>query len=320
MGDKSKIEWCDATWNPVVGCSKVSEGCRNCYAFDLHGLRYKAKLEGKQLPEQYLKPFKEIQLFRDRLDQPYRWKRPRRIFVNSLSDLFHPDVPFDFIGQVFSVMGYNDHHTFMVLTKRPARMLEFFKWYQDISKDPETESTEPFILPNVWIGVTVENQQAADERIPLLLQTPASVRFLSCEPLLGEVNLGKWLMSPGWAPSYYDPDNIHGHPNAEPTNEYINWVIVGGESGSKARPMLEDWARGLRDQCQAAIVPYFFKQRGEWMDFQEATCPDRLPASVLRRSPVATYDGTEMIRVGKWAAGRMLDGRTWDEFPEGSQT
>ncbi|MBY9081021.1 phage Gp37/Gp68 family protein [Paenibacillus sp. HN-1] len=340
MGDKTKIEWTDATWNPIVGCSKVSEGCRNCYAFDLHGQRHTAKQAGKQLPEQYAKPFSEIQLFPDRLDQPLRWRRPRRIFVNSMSDLFHPDVPDEYIDEVFEVMAMCQNHTFQVLTKRPARMLEWFNTVR--SRRPiqgqgvctggspfcmgaycKTHDASvgycgsPWPLPNVWLGVTVENQQAADERIPLLLQTPAAVRFLSCEPLLGSVDLSKWLMTPGWVPSYYDPDNRNGQPNAEPTNDYINWCIVGGESGSKARPMHPDWARSLRDQCQAAGVPFLFKQWGEWKETHSLRCNE--PG--IKGKPWVTFDpDTSVCRIGKQAAGRELDGRTWDEYPEGGQS
>ncbi len=306
MGDKTKIQWADATWNPVVGCSKISEGCLNCYAFDLHTMRHKAKQEGKQLPEQYAKPFSEIQLFPNRLEQPLRWKRPRKIFVNSLSDLFHPDVPFDFIRAVWTTMALARHHTFQVLTKRPQRALEFFQWMRAQSWGVEET------LPNVWFGVTVENQQAADERIPLLLQIPAAVRWLSVEPMIGPVDLGQWLLTPGWTPSYYDPDNIHSYPDAEPTNEHIDWVVCSGESGSKARHMHPDWARSLQDQCQAAGVPFFFKQWGEWLMVH----PDR--QSYEFSSPpekCMEISGSRFYRVGRDKAGRLLDGKLWDQYP-----
>lgn len=210
------IEWTDTVWNPVTGCSKVSEGCRNCYAFALHDMRHKAFQDGKKLPQQYEKPFSEIQLFSDRLVQPLKWKKPQRVFVNSMADLFHKDVPFDFIDKVFATMALSPKHTFQILTKRPERMLEYFqsgsqekmieRWaeaaYDITSGHDEAEifvynrlngvlpKAKPgWPIQNVWLGTSVENQKAADERIPLLLQVPAAVRFLSYEPLLGPVNL-----------------------------------------------------------------------------------------------------------------------------------
>ncbi|MEO3947654.1 phage Gp37/Gp68 family protein [Gorillibacterium sp. CAU 1737] len=331
MGDKSKIEWTDATWNPVVGCTKVSEGCRNCYAFELHGNRHKGKINGAKLPEQYAKPFSEIQIFPDRLDQPLRWKRPRKIFVNSLSDLFHQDVPDDFIDEVFAVMALCPQHTFQVLTKRPQRMRDYLSkpsspyaidkladlsplmeqwgWMspEDAANIAPPGSVLPkwpeWPLPNVWLGVTVENQQAADERIPLLLQTPAAIRWLSCEPLLGSVD----LISAG-AINYEIVNTWQS--TMEPL---IDWVVVGGESGSKARPMHPDWVRSLRDQCQDAGVPFLFKQWGEW-------APSLSLAALPSKSTECVKAGKETLhRVGKRAAGRVIDGRTWDEYPNSEE-
>ncbi|SDD27954.1 protein gp37 [Paenibacillus sp. UNCCL117] len=341
MSDKTKIEWSDSTWNPVTGCTKVSEGCRNCYA-----KTFAERFEGT--PGHYFESGFKVTLRPERLGQPLRWKRPRKIFVNSMSDLFHPDVPDEYIDRVFAVMALCPQHTFQVLTKRPERMREYLsdrkevvnetiafnmmdvptrhigkRWggwtpaqtgeygrveipgyFDDVSID--------WPLPNVWLGVSVENQQAADERIPLLLQTPAAVRFLSCEPLLGPVNLGKWLLTQGWSPSYYDPDNIHGYPESEPTNEHINWVIVGGESGRNARPMHPNWARSLRNQCNAAGVPFFFKQWGEWKKVHDLSAND--PG--IKGKLWHTFDpDTSVCRIGKEAAGRMLDGRVWSEMP-----
>jgi protein gp37 len=282
------IEWTDETWNPVVGCSRVSAGCRNCYAFQLHDMRHRAKLAGKDLPDQYAQPFTTIQALADRLDTPLRWRRPRRVFVNSVSDLFHEDVPFDFILAVWGVMAATPH-TYQILTKRAHRMLAFFEWAKEAMRARGLDEWEKGmeIQPNVWLGVSVEDQRAADERIPLLLRTPAAVRFLSCEPLLGPVDLGRWLIC--------EPCD-DGRPVTMGTilhcqNPRLDWVIVGGESGPGARPMHPDWARSLRDQCQAAGVPFFFKQWGEW-DF-------------------------EGYRIGKKYAGRLLDGREWNEFPGG---
>jgi protein gp37 len=342
------IEWTDTVWNPVTGCSKVSEGCRNCYAFELHDRRHKAYLEGKKLPQQYAKPFSEIQLFPERLEQPLKWRKPRRIFVNSMSDLFHEDVPFEFIEQVFATMALAKQHTFQILTKRPQRMLDFFKRCVNNGHLPNSDP-----LPNVWIGVTVENQRAAEERIPLLLQTPAAVRFLSCEPLLEQVDLNRYIAGSGEVckcpacgyignseQMFYWGFDLDGHPTIELMEcpecgldtdaesfgilPGVDWVITGGESGPNARPMHPDWVRSLRDQCQAAGVPFFFKQWGEWFPRDqweynpELILPDddaaysNGPSTHVFDDPNGLYP---VHRVGKKKAGRLLDGREWNEFP-----
>jgi protein gp37 len=290
LSAKTAIQWTDATWNPVVGCSRVSAGCRNCYAHQLHDMRHKAYKEGKALPAQYAEPFTTLQTMEGRLHQPMRWKKPRRIFVNSVSDLFHEDVPFEFIIKVFAAMDLADWHTYQVLTKRPDRALEFFEWAKRRMKDMGLdESWKGINMPsNLQIGVSVEDQRAADERIPLLLQIPAAVRFLSCEPLLGLVDLSQYLFSSG-------PDGEPA-PRNEPPLPCLHWVIVGGESGKGARHMRPEWARNLRDQCWVADVPFFFKQWGEW-------APDY-------------GDTDQMLLVGKKRAGRQLDGREWNEFPK----
>ena len=293
MSDKSRIEWTEATWNPVTGCSKVSQGCVNCYA-----LRDWARMSANPNTVYHGRKFTDVQCHPERLDQPLRWTKPRRVFVNSMSDLFHESVPDDFIDRVFAVMALCPRHTFQVLTKRPERMHEYLtalipdkaghRWYEAIKgmfryKDttgqlgPEDTipSRQSPVLPNVWLGVSIEDQATADERIPLLLQTPAAVRWVSAEPLLG-------------------PIKLDGH-------EYIHWLVVGGESGPNARPMQIEWARSLRDQCVVAGVPYFFKQWGEFH-----------PTTEYRDGKVF------MNRIGKKAAGRLLDGRTWDQYPGGS--
>lgn len=327
---QTNIEWTDRVWNPVTGCTKVSEGCRNCYAFETHNRRHKGFQNGAKLPQQYAKPFNEIQLFPNRLQAPLKWKKPQRIFVNSMSDLFHKDVPFEYIDKVFAVMALTPRHTYQILTKRPERMLEYF---QSASQKEMIERWEEAagellgdeaacfvanrlngVLPNAnpgwpmqnaWLGVSVENQQSADERIPLLLKTPAAVRFLSCEPLLGPVDL-KLNDSALYHTSGYRP------PLSEYTKvgECISWVIAGGESGHKARPMEPDWARSLRDQCIEANVPFFFKQFGEWAPFNSLEAhPEPEEKGIIV--------GKETLwRVGKKKAGRELDGRTWDEFPD----
>lgn len=278
MSDKSKIEWCDATWNPSTGCTKVSPGCDHCYAETL-AERFRGT------PGHYFERGFDVQMRPDKLDLPLRWKKPRRVFVNSMSDLFHKDVPDEYIAKVFAVMAETPRHTYQVLTKRHARMRSLMSsaaFHADIvhhawtiaedrpSFQADSDATI-WPLPNVWLGVSVEDQHWADIRIPVLLETPAAVRFLSCEPLLASVSLSPWTV-----------------PNADATRPVIpdlDWVIVGGESGRKARPMDRQWACDLRDQCAAAGVPFLFKQWGAW--------------------------GPSKAEVD----GRLLDGRTWDEYP-----
>lgn len=307
MSDKSNIEWTDATWNPLRGCTKVSEGCRNCYAAGVA-----ARFSGPGMPYEGLAEMTphgpnwtgKIKLVPDKLEQPLEWKRPRKIFVNSMSDLFHESVPFDYIDQVFVVMALAKQHTFQILTKRPERMVEWF------NRDPADvdDALFPFRakrwpLPNVWLGVSVENQKAVDERIRHLLQTPAAVRFLSMEPLLGEVNLEFNVQFEHPDNEGYGVDAIKG----------LDWVIVGGESGPHARPMHPDWARDIRDQCQAAGVPFFFKQWGEWSPIHELRCDE---PEIMGKLWYNFDPDTSVCKIGKHNASRLLDGRTWDEFPE----
>jgi len=240
MSDRSSIEWTEATWNPVTGCTKVSPGCAHCYA-ETFAERFRG------VPGHPYERGFDLQLRPERLEQPLTWTRPRIIFVNSMSDLFHDEVPEHYIQQVFDVMQRAGWHTFQVLTKRAERLAELapkLRWPR-----------------NVWMGVSVENQRWTT-RIDALRRTPATVRFLSCEPLLGPLQLGL---------------------------EGIDWVIVGGESGHRARPMQASWARSIREQCEDAGVPFFFKQWGAHND--------------------------QGRRVGKKNAGRTLDRRTWDALP-----
>jgi len=242
VSDVSAIEWTDATWNPVTGCSKVSPGCAHCYIERQTPMRVAGR--------KFVRGAIPIQLHPERLDWPLRKRAPLRIFVNSMSDLFHEDVPDEFIAEVFYVMEEADQHTFQVLTKRPERMQVFTQWFYKQRHEARAgwvvnDGATP--LPNVWLGVSVENQRWADERIPLLLRTPAARRFISAEPLLGPVDLSRWF-------GCKDPSC-----DCKP---WLDWVIVGGESGPKHRPMDLAWPRSLRDQCAAAGVAYFFKQRG----------------------------------------------------------
>lgn len=232
----STIEWTDEVWNPVTGCSKVSEGCRHCYA---EGVAHRFWGD---------RPFTEVRCHKDRLDVPLHWKRPRRIFVNSMSDLFHEDVPDAFIHKVFAVMALSPRHSFQVLTKRPERMLRYLRpdgrrylveHHAYKFSDRAPISLAPiWPLPNVWLGVSVEDEKTAVERIPKLLATPAAVRWVSAEPLLGPVDLS----------SYFTIRRFGG----EDRSQWINWVVVGGESGPGARPCDVEWIRSIRKHCDAA--------------------------------------------------------------------
>jgi protein gp37 len=258
------IQWTDETWNPTVGCSKISEGCWNCYAIPmaarLEAMAIALENEGKSSGRlEHYKGLTEkrkgrtewtgaVNFVPEALQIPLRWKKSRRIFVNSMSDLFHESVPDEWIDRVFAVMAMTPHHVYQILTKRPERMLEYFTkpdaedvyaQTAPLSFDQRMEGIgfgSIFPLENVWLGVTVENQKAADERIPLLLQTPAALRFLSCEPLLEEIKI--------------------------PHIESIGWVICGGESGHGARSCNIDHLNSIVEQCRYAQVPAFVKQLG----------------------------------------------------------
>lgn len=285
MADKTGIEWTDATWNPVTGCAKVSAGCKHCYAERNWG-----RLQ--HLPAYAGRAFTNVATHADRLLQPLSWKRPRRIFVNSMSDLFHQDIHDDFIGMVFRTMARAPQHTFQVLTKRAERM-------QRLLTHPKMRGfvgDAPWPLPNVWIGVSVEDQATADKRIPLLLDTPAAVRWISAEPLLAPIDLAE--------------HGLHGGPGQ------LDWVVVGGESGPKARPMHPEWARGLRDQCAAAAVPFLFKQWGEWQPVHPSGASIPGCGTTPQREPAFRFEhGHYFTKVGKKLAGRLLDGALHDGYP-----
>ena len=234
MADKSRIEWTEATWNPVTGCSKVSPGCAHCYAETL-SLRWKRS----EKPWTPANAAENVKLHPDRLEQPICWGRPRMIFVNSMSDLFHELVPFEFVTQVFDVMATADHHAFQILTKRPERALEFSAWL----REQRNAKGEFGVLPNVWLGVSIENSRFT-WRADVLREIPAAVRFISAEPLLG---------------SLFDDGSRHG---AVLNLAGIDWLIAGGESGHGYRPVDVRWVRELRDACGSAGVAFFFKQWG----------------------------------------------------------
>jgi protein gp37 len=299
MSDNSTIEWTDATWNPVTGCTKVSPGCDNCYA-ETFAERFRGTAG------HYFEQGFDVVLRPDKLDQPLKWRKPRRIFVNSMSDLFHDDVSDEYIARVFAVMAATPQHTYQLLTKRHGRMrslLNNLAWRSSVflreSVIPGGARELPtWPLPNLWLGVSVEDQKRADLRIPALIDTPAAVRWLSMEPLLGPVDLDRT-----------DKDAL--------VDGGIDWVVVGGESGPGARPMHPQWARDLRDQCSAAEVPFFFKQWGEWAPNGWRAIGYLDPKRErLVGEPVDDLGHREVIqRMGKKAAGRVLDGRTWDEYP-----
>jgi len=319
------------TWNPTTGCDRISPGCDHCYALTMAARlkrmgQTKYQNDGDPMTSG---PGFALTVHPDTLDQPLRWKKPRTVFVNSMSDLFHKDVPVEFIERVFGVMQACHCHTFQVLTKRPQRMREIVghpgmddggsdsfeqrvddacaEWSHYSPPTHHPDGTLGWPLRNVWLGTSIESDHYTF-RANHLRDTPAAVRFLSCEPLLGPL------------PSL----NLDG----------IDWVIVGGESGPGARPMHPDWVRDIRDRCNEAGVSFFFKQWGAWLPYEPDPQPPfwagqdgdlvdghHLPADLSQGDPVAgwwAYDlEHEAIfrKVGKHAAGRRLDGRTWDELP-----
>jgi protein gp37 len=306
MSDKSKIEWTDATWNPVTGCTKISPGCKNCYMF-----REYRKLANRGVPGYAGGVPDQVRLWPDRLNQPHHWRKPRRVFVCSMADLFHEAVGEIFLARVWGVMEAAWWHIFQVLTKRPDRMLD---WTESVSG----------AVSNIWLGVSVEDQKTADERIPLLLRTPAAVRFVSYEPALGRVDLARII------PCGYYCDESVGHVDHGPNGNlgHIDWVIAGGESGPNSRPSHPDWFRSVRDQCQAEGVPFFFKQWGEWAPIQyhhsdkaflKISVP--MPEKIKPSTKEIVWDGENMIRYGRrklkqLALSNLLDGREWNEFPQ----
>jgi protein gp37 len=278
---KTKIEWAEMVWNPTTGCSRISEGCRHCYA-ERMAKRLAGRCGYPAVPNQF-----EVTMHHEKLEEPLHWKKPARIFVDSMGDLFHKDVPITFIIRVFASMAIARWHTFIILTKRPDRMCA---WLSNENLPEYIAEAQEYIcgqygwcadtdfnwpLPNVWMISSVEDQKTADERIPWILKTPAAMRGISVEPMLGKIDLLKatWFNNPY--------PNKHDLP---PNGIGLDWVICGCESGPGARPMELDWARNLRDQCQEAGVPFFFKQ------------------AMINGKPVKMPE---------------LDGKVWDQYPEG---
>jgi protein gp37 len=263
------ISYCDETWNPVCGCPLplVSPGCEKCWARACHNMRYKAKQAGKNVKgRMFDKPFEVLQFFPKLLDQPLHWKKPRVIFAGSQTDLFHPEVSFEIIGKIFGTAIACDWHKFLFLTKRPDRMLEFEKWFN------KKTSLQLSVLKNIYLGLTICNQEEADEKIPILLQIPAAHRFLSIEPLLGPVNLSKDIGGTLWVGGQRGCGSTHrgiGTPDCprEPhhhhdnrCNNGIDQVIVGCESGPGARLCKLEWIESIVNQCAEAGVKTFVKQ------------------------------------------------------------
>jgi protein gp37 len=339
VADGTGIEWADATWNVVIGCDKVSPGCDHCYA-----IRTATRMQANPNPKVHL-PYLgtaadgewtgRVNMVEERLGQPHQWTRPRKIFVNAQSDLFHADVNDEFIAKVWAVMAVTFRHTYQILTKRPGRMRSLLNSDAFAVKFDEAltamgyagwaDNVLEWPLPNVWLGVSVEDQKRADLRIPQLLATPAAVRWLSCEPLLGPVDLG------------YGETCDHTRQSCEDIGCWaaLDWIVVGGESGPGARPMHPEWARSLRDQCAAASVPFLFKQWGEWKPWTGMQSDTHLVAldgrcitrkDGTQRDPISGRDHDLVDRghpgwvrarkVGKKAAGRELDGVTHDGYPQ----
>jgi protein gp37 len=308
----TKIEWAQESWNPIIGCSKVSEGCKNCYAerqayrlANMGHVEYGLVVNTRQrlIDEDAGTWNGKTVLVESIIEKPLNWKRPRRVFVCSMGDLFHESVPFEWIDQVFAVMALCRQHVFMLLTKRPERMqtyilgqdfrgiaqqaaqlVENSDYHYDAIIDDYKRAGR--CMKNVWLGVTAENQEASDERIPTLLQIPAAKRFVSVEPMLRPVDLKRidYKGRDGSTRAFFDAltGQIAVIGKCLDGNK-LDWVICGGESGPGARPMDPAWMRDLRDQCVLAGVPFFFKQWGG---------------------------------VNKKKAGRVLDGQTWEEYPE----
>ncbi len=348
----TKIEWTEQTWNPIVGCSIVSPGCTNCYAMKM--ARRIGRMSATQFPhyDGLTKMVNGNAVWTGKLAQagdhiltaPLRRRKPTMYFVNSMSDLFHEDVPDEWIDRVFAVMALTPQHTFQVLTKRAARMRRYMaapgveRRIYELVCDLVTvdriadviliaPGTDDRIAPpgtriylgrwplsNVWLGVSAERQQEADARIPDLLATPAAVRFVSAESLLGPIDFTRIGIRCATGGSMHldsltgrvrDLSGFEPRQDGERANA-IDWIIVGGESGAGARPMHPDWVRSIRDQCTAAGTAFFFKQWGEW-------APETL--QVERGGELSDYDGGEMKRFGKRLAGRTLDGHEWMEWP-----
>lgn len=292
MGAGSKIEWTDHTFNPWVGCAKISPACASCYAEGWAKRTGQAGLWRGERRRTSAANWRE----------PLKWNKKTpgaRVFCSSLADVFEAgDELDDWRMDLFDLISRTPDLTWLLLTKRPENAARWFR-------------SPDMMLPNVWIGATVEDQQRADERIPHLFRVPAAVRFLSCEPLLGPVDLAPWL----W---WETAENWHGERERGLYRD-LHWVIAGGESGPKARPTHPDWARALRDQCTEARVPFFWKQHGDLLPACQATEPVQKVRPVEHPSPHTQGRVNTYYRPGKALAGALLDGQRWEQFPGGGR-
>jgi protein gp37 len=322
----TKIEWTNETWNPIVGCSKVSEGCQNCYAEKM-AIRVRSMLANNITPswvayddvvDMDKKAWNgKTHLVLSAFEKPFHWRKPRKVFVCSMGDLFHESVPFAWITNVFAVIMANPQHTFQILTKRPDRMLEWFNYIEKIEEHEVMQGPEKirylayklydyktefnngnyWPLKNLWIGVSAENKEQANKRIPILFKISAAVRFVSIEPMLGAIDLDDFTY-----------DGIGSLQNQ------LDWVILGGESGHHARPLHPDWVRSIRDQCKATGIPFFFKQWGEWIPVDHCD-EDNYWAAKKSKEIGNGIQKYLVFKVGKKRAGNLLDGKRYEEFP-----
>jgi len=389
----SKIQWTEQTWNPIIGCSKISPGCENCYAEKMAGRLANMRstyyyMNVVKIDDDIHSPYKafgewdgKTHFVSSQLQNPMKRKKPTMYFVCSMGDLFHESVPFEWIDKVMAVIGRSQQHTFQILTKRPVRMKEYLMSegrYDNILKEAQNISFYPEGLgigisspkdlkwwPNIWLGVTCENQEQANKRIPILLDIPAKVRFVSIEPMLDKVDLtrffpsGYWGIHPTkgemWYPKYYmvkckcgwigsseylggggpiadTGDNFDCYcPSCEREEDWVDiegkldWVICGGESGPNARPMHPDWVKSLRDQCESANVPFFFKQWGEWRLHSQTNMYELYGETGKHPHEFNYYDsnlnktrtfGGDWIKCGKKAAGSLLKGIEYKQYPK----
>jgi protein gp37 len=301
VSDRTHISWADATWNPITGCTRLSAGCDHCYIERTPPFR----MAGRRFDKSGVGGSTGVQLHPERLDQPLHWRKPRRIFVCSLADLFHDEVPDEYLCRVVDAMLNAPQHIYQVLTKRPARMRSFMTRYLSgaFATRPLNEAPLCYTVddppPMIWAGVSVEDQKWADIRIPILLETPAAIRWISAEPLLGPIDLRRGDGIHNWLPDVEQQGServvvctAHGHPLPcrQPGCRHIDWIVAGGESGRGARPMHPEWARSLRDQCRDAGVPFHFKQAGsvlarEWGGSGKGGDPADWPEPFPREYP-----------------------------------
>lgn len=320
MAEKTKIEWTDNTFSPWIGCAKISEGCANCYAEADFGKRKKFATWGEGQPR--------------RLTSEANWKKPLtwdrkcakegtrlKVFAGSLCDIGDPEVPQGWFDRLLNIVTNTPNLDWLLLTKRPATLKEKLESFGDrylpniLPGCDAAFGLMPWPLPNVWVGVSVENQKAADERIPILIDIPAAGRFISAEPLLGPVNIETYLLS-----DYDKAAHNHQMTGNERCDNKINWVICGGESGPNARPCHPDWVRSLRDQCEWWPTAFMLKQWGEWMPTFIGIDPNEGDPKGRFRGAYEFPDGQRSWLISKAAAGCKLDGKEHKEFPEGLNT